>query len=503
KLVSEVGVGTIATGVAKAHADVVLISGFDGGTGASPQTSIKHAGLPWELGLAETHQTLVLNNLRSRIVVETDGQLKTGRDVVIAALLGAEEFGFATGPLVTLGCIMMRVCHLNTCPVGVATQDPELRKNFTGRPEDTVNFMRFIAQEVREIMAQLGFRTLNEMVGRTDVLEARHAVEHWKAKGIDLSKLLYSPKAGPEVGRFCTEKQDHGLEKGLDLSVLLAKCQPAIEKGEPVRYEGEIKNTHRVVGTILGNEITKRHPDGLPDGTIHLKFKGSAGQSLGAFVPPGVTIELEGDANDYVGKGLSGGRVIVYPDAKATFPAEDNIILGNVALYGATSGEAFFRGMAGERFCVRNSGVSTVVEGVGDHGCEYMTGGRVVVLGATGRNFAAGMSGGVAYILDEKGDFATRCNKQMVGLEKPDATDAAELRGLVERHAELTGSQKAKKLLANWDASLAKFVKVMPKDYKRVLQAIATAQAKGLSGDAALNEAFEINSRDLARVGGG
>ena len=503
KLVSEVGVGTIATGVAKAHADVVLISGFDGGTGASPQTSIKHAGLPWELGLAETHQTLVLNNLRSRIVVETDGQLKTGRDVVVAALLGAEEFGFATAPLVTLGCIMMRVCHLNTCPVGVATQDPELRKNFTGRPEDTVNFMRFIAQEVREIMAQLGFRTLNEMVGRTDVLEARHAVDHWKAKGIDLSKLLYSPKAGPEVGRFCTETQDHGLEKGLDLSVLLAKCQPAIEKGEPVRFEGEIKNIHRVVGTILGNEITKRHPDGLPDGTIHLKFKGSAGQSLGAFVPPGVTIELEGDANDYVGKGLSGGRVIVYPDAKATFPAEDNIILGNVALYGATSGEAFFRGMAGERFCVRNSGVSTVVEGVGDHGCEYMTGGRVVVLGATGRNFAAGMSGGVAFILDEKGDFATRCNKQMVGLEKPDAADAAELRGLVERHAELTGSQKAKKLLANWDASLAKFVKVMPKDYKRVLQAIATAQAKGLSGDAALVEAFEINSRDLARVGGG
>jgi len=387
KLVSEVGVGTIATGVAKAHADVVLISGFDGGTGASPQTSIKHAGLPWELGLAETHQTLVLNNLRSRIVVETDGQLKTGRDVVVAALLGAEEFGFATAPLVSLGCIMMRVCHLNTCPVGVATQDPELRKNFQGDPNDAVNFMRFIAQEVREIMASLGFRTLNEMVGRTDVLEARHAVDHWKAKGIDLSKLLYSPKVGPEVGRYCTEKQDHGLEKGLDLSVLLEKCRPAIEKGEKVRYEGEIKNTHRVVGTILGNEITKKHWHGLPDGTIHLKFKGSAGQSLGAFIPAGVTIELEGDANDYVGKGLSGGRILVYPDAKATFPAEDNILLGNVALYGATSGEAFFRGVAGERFCVRNSGVTTVVEGVGDHGCEYMTGGKVVVLGTTGRNF--------------------------------------------------------------------------------------------------------------------
>ena len=503
KLVSEVGVGTIATGVAKAHADVVLISGFDGGTGASPQTSIKHAGLPWELGLAETHQTLVLNNLRSRIVVETDGQLKTGRDVVVAALLGAEEFGFATAPLVSLGCIMMRVCHLNTCPVGVATQDPELRKNFQGDPNDAVNFMRFIAQEVREIMASLGFRTLNEMVGRTDVLEARHAVEHWKAKGIDLSKLLYSPKVGPEVGRYCTEKQDHGLEKGLDLSVLLEKCRPAIEKGEKVRYEGEIKNTHRVDGTILGNEITKKHWHGLPDGTIHLKFKGSAGQSLGAFIPAGVTIELEGDANDYVGKGLSGGRILVYPDARATFKAEDNILLGNVALYGATSGEAFFRGVAGERFCVRNSGVTTVVEGVGDHGCEYMTGGKVVVLGTTGRNFAAGMSGGVAYILDEKGDFATRCNKQMVGLEKVEGAEGAELRALVQRHADLTGSQKAKALLANWDAAVTKFVKVMPKDYKRVLQAIATAQAKGLSGDAALQEAFEINARDEARVGGG
>ena len=503
KLVSEVGVGTIAAGVAKAHADVVLVSGFDGGTGASPQTSIKHAGLPWELGLAETHQTLVLNKLRSRIVVETDGQLKTGRDVVVAALLGAEEFGFATAPLVTLGCIMMRVCHLNTCPVGVATQDPELRKQFKGDPNDTVNFMRFIAQEVREIMASLGFRKLTEMVGRTDVLESRQAVAHWKAKGIDLSKLLYSPAVGPEVGRFCTETQDHGLEKGLDLSVLLAKCQPAIDKGTPVTVELPIKNTHRVVGTILGNEITKKHPNGLPEDTIQIKLKGSAGQSLGAFVPAGVTITLEGDANDYVGKGLSGGRIIVFPDAKSTFKAEDNILLGNVALYGATSGEAYFRGVAGERFCVRNSGVTTVVEGVGDHGCEYMTGGRVVVLGSTGRNFAAGMSGGVAYILDEKGDFATRCNKQMVGLEKPDAKDAAELRAIVQRHAELTGSEKAKAVLNNWDATLPKFVKVMPKDYKRVLQAIATAQAKGLSGDAALQEAFEINARDEARVGGG
>ena len=503
KLVSEVGVGTIAAGVAKAHADVVLISGFDGGTGASPQTSIKHAGLPWELGLAETHQTLVLNNLRSRIVVETDGQLKTGRDVVVAALLGAEEFGFATAPLVSLGCIMMRVCHLNTCPVGVATQDPELRKNFTGDPEHAVNFMRFIAEEVREIMASLGFRSINEMVGRTDVLEARHAVDHWKAKGIDLSNLLYSPNVGPNVGRFCTEVQDHGLEKSLDLSVLLDACKPAYEKGEKVHLELPIRNTQRVVGTILGNEITKRHWNGLPDGTVHLKFKGSAGQSLGAFVPPGVTIELEGDANDYVGKGLSGGRIIVYPDKTSTFAAEENIILGNVALYGATSGEAYFSGVAGERFCVRNSGVSAVVEGVGDHGCEYMTGGKVVVLGLTGRNFAAGMSGGIAYILDEAGDFAVRCNKQMVGLEKPDGSDVVELRHLIQRHADLTGSKKAKAVLDNWDAVLPKFVKVMPRDYKRVLQAIATAQAKGLSGEAALNEAFEINARDAARVGGG
>jgi len=503
KLVSEVGVGTVAAGVAKAHADVVLISGFDGGTGASPQTSIKHAGLPWELGLAETHQTLVLNNLRSRIVVETDGQLKTGRDIIIATLLGAEEFGFATAPLVTLGCIMMRVCHLNTCPVGIATQNPELRKNFTGNPDYTVNFMKFIAQEVRELMAQLGFRTINEMVGRTDVLEPRRALDHWKSKGIDLTNLLYSPPAGPEVGRFCTQAQDHGLENGMDLSLLLAKCLPAIESGKKIRLELPIKNTDRVVGTILGNEITKRHCNGLPDGTVHLKFKGSAGQSLGAFIPSGVTIELEGDANDYVGKGLSGGKIVIYPDVKATFPAEENILLGNVALYGATSGEAFFRGVAGERFCVRNSGATAVVEGVGDHGCEYMTGGKVVIIGPTGRNFAAGMSGGVAFILDEKNDFATRCNKQMVGLEKPDAKEANDIRELIRRHMELTGSKKAGQVLSDWDSSLAKFVKVMPKDYKRVLQAIATATNNGLSGDDALNEAFEINARDAARVGGG
>jgi glutamate synthase (ferredoxin) len=504
KLVSEVGVGTIAAGVAKAHADVVLISGFDGGTGASPQTSIKHAGLPWELGLAETHQTLVLNNLRSRIAVETDGQLKTGRDVVIAALLGAEEFGFATAPLVSLGCIMMRVCHLNTCPVGVATQDPELRKNFTGDPEHAVNFMRFIATEVREIMAELGFRKITDMVGRTDALEPKHAVEHWKAKGIDLSSMLYSPPMGPEVGRFCTDAQDHGLEKSMDITTLLELCKPAIERGEKVEAKLPITNTNRVVGTILGNEITKRHWNGLPDDTVYLQFRGSAGQSIGAFMPRGITIEVEGDANDYVGKGLSGGRLIIYPDAKATFSAEENIIIGNVALYGATSGELFVRGVAGERFAVRNSGVNTVVEGIGDHGCEYMTGGKVVVLGTTGRNFAAGMSGGVAYILDEEGDFSKRCNTQMVALETIDDEQEAEsLRALIQKHADATLSQKANKVLASWKEYLPKFVKVMPRDYKRVLQAIAKAEADGLSGDEALAAAFEANAKDAARVGGG
>jgi glutamate synthase (ferredoxin) len=504
KLVSEVGVGTIAAGVAKAHADVVLISGFDGGTGASPQTSIKHAGLPWELGLAETHQTLLLNNLRGRIAVEADGQMKTGRDVVIAALLGAEEFGFATAPLVTLGCIMMRVCHLNTCPVGVATQNPELRAKFTGDPEHTVNFMKFIAQEVRELMAQLGFRTIEEMVGRTDVLEADQAIDHWKSKGIDLSRLLHQPKVGPEVGRFCREPQDHGIERSLDITKLLPLCAPAIERGEKVTAELPIRNVNRVVGTILGNEITKRHWEGLPDDTVHLKFRGTAGQSFGAFVPKGVTLEIEGDANDYVGKGLSGGRIVVYPPEGSTFAAEENIIAGNTALYGATSGELFLRGMAGERFAVRNSGVDTVVEGVGDHGCEYMTGGRVVVLGRTGRNFAAGMSGGVAYILDESGDFASRCNQQMVGLETvADKAEADSLYALVKKHADLTKSQKAFKVLALWDEMLPKFVKVMPKDYKRVLQALRKAEEEGLTGDEALNAAFEANARDVARIGGG
>lgn len=503
KLVSEVGVGTIAAGVAKAHADVVLISGFDGGTGASPQTSIKHAGLPWELGLAETHQTLVMNNLRSRIAVETDGQLKTGRDVAIATLLGAEEYGFSTAPLVTLGCIMMRVCHKNTCPVGVATQNPELRKHFQGDPQHTVNFMRFLAQELREIMAQLGFRTINEMVGRTDALEAKGAIDHWKAKGIDLSKVLHQPEAGPEVGRYCRVPQDHGIAKSLDMTVLLELCEGAIARGEPVRETLPIKNTNRVVGTILGNEITKRHPEGLPEDTVQLHFQGTAGQSFGAFVPKGVTLELEGDANDYFGKGLSGGKLILYPPKASTFVAEENIIVGNVAFYGATGGEAYIRGKAGERFCVRNSGVEAVVEAIGDHGCEYMTGGKVAVLGATGRNFAAGMSGGVAYILDEAGDFATRCNGEMVGLETlEEPEEIRDLREMIQKHADYTGSEKAAKVLAQWEEMVPKFVKVMPRDYKRVLQHIQKALQDGLSGDDALSAAFEENARDIARIGG-
>jgi glutamate synthase (ferredoxin) len=503
KLVSEVGVGTIAAGVAKAHADVVLVSGFDGGTGASPQTSIKHAGLPWELGLAETHQTLVLNNLRSRIVVETDGQMKTGRDVAIAALLGAEEYGFSTAPLVTLGCIMMRVCHKNTCPVGIATQNPELRAKFMGDPEYTVNFMKFIAQEVREIMAQLGFRTLNEMVGRTDLLEPKKAVDHWKAKGIDLSNILYQPQVGPEVGRYCQMAQDHGLEKSLDMTVLLDLCQDAIDKGEKVKATLPIKNINRVVGTILGNEITKKHWDGLPDGTIHLHFQGSAGQSFGAFVPKGVTLELEGDGNDYIGKGLSGGKIIVYPSKKSTLVPHENIIAGNVALYGATSGEMYLSGIAGERFAVRNSGVHAVVEGVGDHACEYMTGGKVVVIGPAGRNFAAGMSGGIAYILDESGDFATRCNTQMADMEKlEEPSEIAIVREMIQKHADYTNSPKAAEVLANWEDMVPKFVKVMPRDYKRVLQALESALASGLSGDDALDAAFEQNARDVARIGG-
>jgi glutamate synthase (ferredoxin) len=505
KLVAEVGVGTIAAGVAKAHADVVLISGHDGGTGASPLSSIKHAGAPWELGLAETHQTLVLNNLRSRIYVETDGQLKTGRDVAIAALLGAEEFGFATAPLVVLGCIMMRVCHLNTCPVGVATQDPKLRERFTGNPDHVVNFMRFIAQELREIMARLGFRKLEEMIGRTDRLVPWKAIEHWKASGLDLTPILHRPEVGPEVGRYRQIDQDHGLEKSLDVTRLLDICEPAIERGERVHADLPIRNVNRVVGTIVGSEVSKKWgPNGLAEDTIHLKFTGSAGQSFGAFMPKGMKLELEGDANDYFGKGLSGGRIIIYPSKSSTFVAEDNIIIGNVALYGATSGEIYVRGMAGERFAVRNSGVNAVVEAVGDHGCEYMTGGRVVVLGKTGRNFAAGMSGGIAYVLDEAGDFQARVNLQLAGLEKlTDADEIEEIWKMIQRHQAYTKSERAARVLANWDTIVPKFVKVIPNDYKRVLQELKKVKEQGLSGDEAIMAAFEANVRDVARVGGG
>jgi glutamate synthase (NADPH/NADH) large chain len=481
KLVAEVGVGTVAAGVAKAHADVVLISGHDGGTGASPLTSIKHGGIPWELGLAETQQTLVLNKLRDRIVVQVDGQLKTGRDVVIAALMGAEEYGFSTAPLVVLGCIMMRVCHLNTCPVGIATQDPELRRRFSGKPEYVVNFFRFLAQEVREYMAQLGFRTMDEMIGRVDRLDFEPALDHWKARGLDLSSILYQPDMPPEVARRCVVAQDHGLEKSLDSTTIIPACREAIEHARPVRLALPIRNVNRAVGTMLGSEVTRRWGgQGLPDDTIRIHFTGSAGQSFGAFLPRGITLVLEGDANDYWGKGLSGGRLIVYPPRQATFVPEENIIIGNVALYGATGGEAFVRGVAGERFAVRNSGAHAVVEGVGDHGCEYMTGGRVVVLGRTGRNFAAGMSGGIAYVLDVDGDFKRRCNLGMVDLEPLDqAEDINLVRDLIERHVAVTGSTYAAAILAAWIDTQPRFVKVMPRDYKRVLAAEARARAEG------------------------
>ncbi len=502
KLVSEVGVGTVAAGVAKGHADVVLISGHDGGTGASPQTSIKHAGLPWELGLSDTHQTLVLNQLRDRIVVETDGQLKTGRDVAIACLLGAEEFGFATTALVAMGCIMMRVCHLDTCPVGVATQNPALREKFMGSPDHVVNFLRFIAEDLRRIMARLGFLTVDEMVGRTDRLSQR-PTDHWKAKGLDLSALLHQPEVAAGTGRFCSRAQDHGIERSLDATRLLEICRPAIERGERVRAELPIANTNRVVGTITGGEITKRHgPDGLPEDTVHLRFRGSAGQSFGAFVPPGMTLELEGDANDYFGKGLSGGKLILYPPAESTFNASDEIIVGNVAFYGATAGQAYIRGMAGERFCVRNSGVHAVVESVGDHGCEYMTGGRVVVLGSTGRNFAAGMSGGLAFVLDADGAFTGHCNTEMVDLGPPDADDLAEVRHMVERHVGCTESDLGREILDDWSRVAPRFVKVYPRDYRRMLEALERARESGLSGDAAVMEAFVENMSDEARVSG-
>jgi glutamate synthase (ferredoxin) len=506
KLVAEVGVGTIAAGVAKAHADVILIAGHDGGTGASPSSSIYNAGAPWELGLAETNQILLLNDLRSRVVLETDGQLKTGRDVAIAALLGAEEYGFATAPLVSVGCLMMRVCQKNTCPVGVATQDPKLRKNFAGKPEHVVNFMTFIAMEMREIMAECGFRTINEMVGHVECLDTNEATDHWKAKGVDLTSIFHKPDVGDEVGAYCQKAQDHGLDAALDNTHLLKICEPAIERGEKVRAELPIINVNRVVGTITGSELTRKHGgSGLPDDTIHLKFKGSAGQSLAAFCPNGMTFELEGDANDYVGKGLSGAKIIIYPPAGSKFKAEENIIIGNVAFYGATTGEAYINGIAGERFCVRNSGVRTVVEGIGDHGCEYMTGGQVIVLGETGRNFAAGMSGGIAYVYDIDGLFEKRLNKEMVNLYRLiecGDSDIAGVKAEIEKHVALTGSARGKFLLENWNAELPKFFKVFPRDYERMLECFRKVEEQGLSGDEAAMAAFEENLKDMSRVGG-
>ena len=493
KLVAEVGVGTVAAGVAKAHADVVLISGHDGGTGASPLTSIKHAGGPWELGLAETQQTLLLNGLRDRIVVQTDGQLKTGRDVMIAALLGAEEYGFATAPLVVSGCVMMRVCHLDTCPVGVATQNPELRKKYTGKPEFVVNFFEFIAEEVRALLAELGFHSLAEAVGHAEMLDTKKAIDHWKASGLDLTPILYVPEFDEsKQDRLCTKSQNHGLDRALDVE-LIKQSASALETGEPLRFSSDIRNVNRTVGTMLGSELTRRYGgEGLPDDTISIDFTGSAGQSFGAFLPRGITLRLEGDANDYVGKGLSGGRLIVRPSPLSSFVAEENIIAGNVILYGATGGEAYLRGVVGERFCVRNSGATAVVEGVGDHGCEYMTGGRVVVLGKTGRNFGAGMSGGIAYVYDPEGDFYTRLNREMVDLDVLDEDDREWLRETIAIHLEETESALAQRILGDWHSEVDCFVKVMPQDYKRVLDAARTAEERGLTVEEAIMAASTV-----------
>jgi glutamate synthase (NADPH/NADH) large chain len=506
KLVAEVGVGTVAAGVSKAHADHVTIAGFDGGTGASPLTSIKHAGSPWEIGLAETHQTLVLNNLRSRIIVQVDGGMRTGRDVVIGALLGADEFGFATAPLIVEGCIMMRKCHLNTCPVGVATQDPELRKRFTGKPEHVVNYFFFVAEEIRELMARLGYRKFDDMIGQSQHINKRKAINHWKARGLDFSRVLHKPAAGPGIGIYHREQQDHGLDKALDKE-LIVLAQPALDNRTPVQIDRPVRNTDRTVGAMLSGEVARRYGHtGLPEDTISITLRGTAGQSFGAFAASGVSITLIGEGNDYVGKGLSGGRLVVYPPAETPIVAEENIIVGNTVLYGAISGECYFRGVAGERFAVRNSGATAVVEGVGDHGCEYMTGGIVVVLGDSGRNFAAGMSGGIAYVLDERGDFEQRCNLAMVELQPIPAEDAVleaidhqggdlETHGLVDighdmtrndalrlyrlirRHTHYTDSALGHRILQNWNEYLPKFVKVMPVDYRRALEEMEAAQA--------------------------
>jgi glutamate synthase (NADPH/NADH) large chain/glutamate synthase (ferredoxin) len=485
KLVAEIGVGTIAAGVAKCKADHVVIAGHDGGTGASPWSSIKHCGSPWEIGLAETQQTLVLNRLRSRIRVQADGQMKTGRDVAIGALLGADEFGFATAPLVVEGCIMMRKCHLNTCPVGVATQDPLLRRKFSGKPEHVVNYFFFIAEEVRQIMAQLGIRKFDDLIGRADLLDMRQGIEHWKASGLDFGRLFAMPNVPADVPRFQTLEQDHGLEKSLD-NVLIAKSRAAIDKGERVQFMEMARNVNRSVGAMLSGAVTKVHPQGLPDDTIRIQLEGTGGQSFGAFLTNGITLYLIGDANDYTGKGLSGGRIVVRPSIDFRGEAIRNTIVGNTVMYGATSGEAFFSGVGGERFAVRLSGATTVVEGTGDHGCEYMTGGTVAVLGKTGRNFAAGMSGGIAYVYDEDGQFSTRCNTAMVSMEKvltsaeqeasidkaiwhQGQSDEAQLRKLLEDHNRWTGSKRARELLDTWDISRLKFVKVFPLEYKRAL----------------------------------
>jgi glutamate synthase domain-containing protein 2/glutamate synthase domain-containing protein 3 len=501
KLVSEVGVGTVAAGVAKAKADHVTIAGHDGGTGASPESSIKHAGTPWELGLSETQQTLVLNRLRGRIAVQVDGQMKTGRDVVIGALLGADEFGFATAPLVAEGCIMMRKCHLNTCPVGVATQDPELRKKFTGQPEHVINFLFFVAEEARELMAKLGIRRFDDLIGRADLLDMRKGIDHWKARGLDFTRIFYQPAMPPEVARHQCETQNHGLAKALD-HALIANAAEAIANAKPIRLEYRIRNAHRSVGAMLSGTIARRYGhQGLPDDTVHVAFDGIAGQSFGAFLARGVTFELQGATNDYVGKGLSGGRIVVYPDPASPAKPDENIVIGNTVMYGAIDGEAYFRGVAGERFCVRNSGATAVVEGTGDHGCEYMTGGTVVVLGPTGRNFAAGMSGGVAYVFDEDGTFAQRCNGSMVSLEpvldsagqdRAEAelaaagkarlrhagqSDEALLRSLIERHLRYTASTRALSLLDRWADVRGRFIKVFPHEYQRALGEMAAAKA--------------------------
>ena len=497
KLVSEAGVGTIAAGVAKAGAGVILISGYDGGTGAAPGSSIHNAGLPWELGLSETHNTLIMNNLRSKVAIETDGKMMTGRDVVIAAMLGAEEFGFATAPLVTMGCVMMRVCNLDTCPVGVATQNPELRKRFKGKPEYVVNFMKFVAQEMREYMAKLGIHTVNELVGRSDLLYKKEYPAGSRQAKIDMSQILNSPYATTDVKKHFVPEDvfDFKLNETIDETVILAEMREALEKKEPKRIEINVSNLNRSLGTVFGSEITRKYYNTLDDDTYVVKCNGSGGQSFGAFIPKGLTLELEGDSNDYFGKGLSGGKLIVYPPKNSKFQADENIIIGNVALFGATSGKAFINGIAGERFCVRNSGATVVVEGVGDHGCEYMTGGCAVILGGTSKNFAAGMSGGIAYVLDEECDLYTKLNKSLVSFSSvTHPEDVAQLKGLIEEHVAATGSARGTKILEQFDEYLPKFKKIVPHDYAKMLASIKKFQEEGMDLEQAQFEAFHVNT---------